>query len=341
MKSIPKTTNDWSALSDIVGGGLRQRIFSSALRLKIFDHVDRRAAEEIAARLSAHPRNTELFLNVLTGMGLIRKRDGKYELTETSAEFLVSESPAYLGTYLLHVGSFHEQFPVALDDLVRKGPPQTPLDMGNEAMWAESARLSAAYQYGGEAQRIARIAAGLPEFPGMSRMLDLGGGAGFYTLAIVSSHPSMNGVVLEQPSVARVAEGFVREYGMESRVSVVAGDYMKDDLRGPYDLIFASATLNFFKNRFDDLFRRVRAALAPGGIFMTHQDGIREERTKPVNLIAEFLLPEMMGADFAIPQGEIAETMLRNGFQSAWTFAKQSSIGEMEVTIGRAARKDA
>ncbi len=341
MKSIPKTTNDWSALSDIVGGGLRQRIFSSALRLKIFDHIDRCAAEEIAARLSADPRNTELFLNVLAGMGLIRKRDGKYELTETSEEFLVSESPVYLGTYLLHVGSFHEQFSVDLDDLVRKGPPPTPPDMGNEAMWAESARLSAAYQYGGEAQRIARIAAGLPEFPGMSRMLDLGGGAGFYTLAIVSSHPSMHGVVLEQPSVARVAEEFVREYGMESRVSVVAGDYMKDNLQGPYDLIFASATLNFFKRRFDELFRRIHSTLAPGGVFITHQDGIRNERTMPVNHIAGFLIPEMMGADFAIAQGEIAEAMLRNDFQSTQTFVKASGIGEMEVTIGRKARRDA
>ena len=341
MKSIPKTTNDWSALSDIVGGSLRQRIFASALRLKIFDHIDRCAADEIAARLEADPRNTELFLNVLAGMGLIRKREGTYELTEISAEFLVADSPSYLGSYLLHAGSFYEHFTADIEGLVRKGPPPTPPDMWDEAIWAESARLSAAYQYSGEAQRIARIAGKMPEFPGMNRMLDLGGGAGFYTMTIVSTHPSMKGVVLEQPSVAGVAKEFVREYGMEDRVSVVAGDYMKDNLQGPYDLIFASATLNFFKNRFDELFRRIHSALAPGGVFMTHQDGIRDERTMPVNYISGFLIPEMMGADFAIAQGEIAEAMLRNGFRSTQAFTKLSGIGEMEVTIGRKARRDA
>ena len=338
MKKIPETTNNWFALTDLINGGLRHRILVAALRLRVFDHLDWCTSEEIAACLEAHPRNTGLFLNALAGMGFIRKRDGRYGHTEESKEFLVTKSPTYLGDYLLHVSTFHEKFAMELEDLVHQGPPPAGLNLGNESIWAESARLSAAYQYSGEAQNVARMVSQLPEFEGMTRMLDMGGGSGFYTMAMVSTHPTMKGVVLEQPAVAEVTRDFVREYGMDDRVSVIAGDYMMDDLQGPYNLVFASATLNFFKHRLDELFARVYDALAPGGIFITHQDGIKEERTQPVDIITGFLIPEMMGADYAIAQGEIAEAMLRSGFRSVRSFTKRSSMGEMDVDLARKAR---
>jgi len=335
MKTIPQTNGDWSPAGDLVNAGLRHRIFVAALQLKLFDHLDNSSVDEIAHRLGLHPRNTGLLLNALAGMDLIRKQGGRYEHTPLSAEFLASQAPAYLGHYLLHVSRFHEQFPVDIEDLVSKGPAPEAMSFDDEAIWAESARLSAAYQYSGEAQHMARVVSELPEFSGMRSMLDLGGGSGFYTMAIVSMHPSLQGTIFEQPAVAAVARGFVQEYGMQERVSVIDGNYMLDDLGGPHDLVFASATLNFFKPHFDELFVRVHESLAHGGVFITHQDGVRDERTKPANLVCEFLIPELMGMDFAIAQGEIADAMLRTGFRSVRSFTKHSGMGEMDVTIGR------
>jgi predicted nuclease with TOPRIM domain len=54
-----------------------------------------------------------------------------------------------------------------------------------------------------------------------------------------------------------------------------------------------------------------------------------------VNHIIEFLSPEMMGMDFAIEQGEIAEAMLKAGFKSVRSFTKHSDMGEMDVDIAR------
>ncbi len=339
MKTIPEVSSDWSSLNKLVNGGILQKIFFTALRLRVFDHLDHATAEEVAARLECHPRNTGLILDTLAGMDLIGKKEGRYFHTKQSAEYLVSDAPGYLGAYLLHVGSFHEQFPVSMEDLVRQGPPATMPNMANESMWAESARLSAAYQYSGEAQYIAQLVSRLAEFPAMSRMLDLGGGAGFFCMAIVAAHPSMHGVVFEQPAVAEVTKQFIRDDGLDGRINVLSGDYTSDDLQGPYDLIFASSTLNFHKHNFDKLFRKLHDALLPGGVFMTHQDGLRAERTQPVGILSEFLVPQMMGADFGIDQGEIADAMLGAGFQSVRSFTKLSSAGEMDVNIGRKARR--
>jgi hypothetical protein len=46
----------------------------------------------------------------------------------------------------------------------------------------------------------------------MKSMLDLGGGAGFFAMAIVDAHPEMRGVIFEQPPVAAVAKEHIAEY---------------------------------------------------------------------------------------------------------------------------------
>jgi predicted TPR repeat methyltransferase len=204
-------------------------------------------------------------------------------------------------------------------------------------MWAESARLSAAYQFCGEAQLIARIVAALPEFANMKTMLDLGGGGGFFTMAIVDAHPDMQGVIFEQPPVAAVAREFIAEYNMENRMSVIEGNYLTDAIGDAYDFIFAGSTLNFCKNNLEDLFIKIYDSLSPGGIFMTHQDGITDERTKPTYHITEFLAPELMGMDIAIQQGEIADAMLRVGFKSVRSVTNHSAIGDMDIDIARKA----
>ncbi len=113
------------------------------------------------------------------------------------------------------------------------------------------------------------------------------------------------------------------------------GDYITDSLGGPYDLILASATLNFFKENFDELFCKIYDSLNPGGVFITHHDGIRNERTQPVVHLSEFLSAEFHGMDFAIPQGLIAESMLTSGFQSVRSFTQPSDFGDMDIDIGR------
>ena len=339
MKQLPDITHSWADIHHLVMGDVRSRILVTAIQLKIFDALTGPVtAKEVAGKLGSHPHNTELFLNSLTGMDMIRKQNGLFSNSDKSAAYFVSSSPHYLGAFFLHYRQWHEQLGPNMENLIKNGPPeQQDMDMADGAMWAESARLSAAYQYCGPAQRIARIVASQPEFPQMKTMLDLGGGAGFFTQAIVVSHPSMSGVIFEQPPVAAVAREFLDQYEAEDRILVREGDYMTDPLGNSYDLIFASATLNFHKARLDELFAKVYDALSPGGLFMTHQDGIYAERTKPVNHITEFLAFELCGGDFALPQGLIAQTMLDAGFQSVRSLTLRSDLGDMDVDIGRKA----
>jgi predicted O-methyltransferase YrrM len=337
MKKLPEIKNDWSGLYKLVRIGTQNTIFLKAIKMKIFDYLTAAVpAQTVVVNMKSHPRNTELFLNALAGMGLIQKVNGLFCNTEKSAEFLVSGSPTYLGAFFLHVTEWSQDLGNNLESLVKNGPPeQNPADMAAGEIWANSARLSAAYQYSGEAQRITRIVSSLPEFPKMKTMLDLGGGSGLFTIAITGAHPEMQGIIFEQPAVAAVAREFIQKFEMERRVSTREGNYITDALGGPYDLIFAASTLNFCKHNLDDLFRKIYDSLNPAGLFITLQDGIKDERTQPVYHITEFLLPEFMGMDFAITQGAIAETMLLTKFKSVRSFTVHSNFGEMDMDIGR------
>ena len=336
MKKLPEITESWESLYDIVSAPVKTRIFSFALKHKLFDHLNTPVyALPVAKELNFHPRNTELVLNVLAGMGILHKKQGEFFNTSKTREFLHSQSEKYIGDFLTHVQSWQDSIESIVENNVVNGPPSQKPDFSNPDIWAESAELSASYQKAGGAQEAAKVISKLPEFPDMKKMLDLGGGAGFYCMGIVDAHPSMKGFIFEQPAVAEVAQKFIEKQNASDRISVLKGNYMRDTIGGGYDLIFASATLNFVKNRIDEVLKKIYYALAPGGVFVSHADGLFNERTHPVNYIAEFLSAELMGNDFGFPKGFIAEKMKEAGFINIESTQTRTGSGVMDVDIGR------
>ena len=338
MKKLPEIKNSCEEIYRIFRSCTQRNILIFAIRHKVFDALmEPVSAWEVADRLNFERRNTELFLNVLTGMDVINKKNGLFYNSGMSEEFLVTSNSTYLGGFFLFMAKWNEKIEENLEKLIVNGAPDKSGigNMRDENLWAESARVSSAYQFCGPAQYIRDIVEQLEEFPEMKKMLDLGGGGGFYTIAIVSSHPDLKGVIFEQPAVAEVAEEYIEEYEAGDRISVMKGNYVTDPIGDSYDLVFASATLNFVKNQMDYITKKVYDSLNPGGLFITHQDGVRNERTKPVEHIAEMLSAELQGMDFAITQGMIADSMKKTGFQRVRNFTIDSDFGEMEITIGK------
>ena len=337
MKKLPVIEDSWRDIYELSKKKVQGDILIAAINWHLFDLMREPCpVSVIAEKRQLNQRNLELFLNCLAGMDLIKKDRGLFSNTQKSNAFLVSSSPSYIGTFLNFMDAWHGHFAANLEVLVTHGPSagQTVHTMSDPSVWAKSARDSAACQFGA-AQNMTEIVRCMPEFPGMRKMLDLGGGAGFYTIGIISAHPTMQGVVFDQPAVATVARETIKAYGAEDRVSVMAGDYKTDTFGGGYDLVFASATLNFVKGSLHDICRKIYDSLNPGGVFIAHQDGITHDRTKPVYHVADTLASEMMGMDLLLPRGMVADAMLESGFTSVRSFPIESNTGDMDVDIAR------
>jgi cyclopropane fatty-acyl-phospholipid synthase-like methyltransferase len=114
------------------------------------------------------------------------------------------------------------------------------------------------------------------------RMLDVGGGSGAYSIAFAQARPDLTGELLDLQSVVPIAQRHIAEAGLSARLAVRAGDLRTDPLGRDVDLVLISAICHMLspdENR--DLFRRARAALAPGGRVVVQEFVIDEGRTSP------------------------------------------------------------
>ena len=336
MNRFSKINISFKPLYNMLLLQIKTKLLYTGIELKIFNHlIEFKTSDDVAQAINTHPENTRRFLDGLVAIDLLVKNNGQYKNTPLAQKFLVGGVPIYLGKFLTSTGDWYGPILKNMTKLVKKGPPQNmEMDISLSDIWAQSARDGANYQRAGAGQLIASIISKFPEFPSFKKMLDLGGGAGLNGLCIVDAHPSMNGVIFDQPSVVKVAEDFIKEYEMESRMEIKGGNYMTDSIGEGYDLIFAASTLNFAKPDLDMLFKKIYDALNPGGIFVAFQDGLTNEQTKPASLVSSFLCMTLMGQDFSFNQGEIADSMIRTGFKSVQS-RTIDYIFDMDMDVAR------
>jgi predicted O-methyltransferase YrrM len=338
MKKLPFVENSYKALHDMVIWPIRSKLLMTGIEVGIFDEMEEfRLAGDIAALIETHPENTEKFLNALATIGLVEKRNGLYRNRPESSAFLVRNSPTCLGPFFQMVQRMCVDTLEGLGNLIKDGPyPETgEKDFASEDHWAEATRTSAGWVIGGVGQEMAAIVSDLPEFSGFRKMLDLGGGHGMFALYFVQAHSSMTGVVFDRPAVVSVAERFIREWDMQERVSVMPGDYLTGDIGEGYDFIWACSTLNFARHDLDPLIRKIFDGLNPGGIFISFQDGMTHEQTRPDTMLGHLGDALRMGLDICFDQGEICEAMLRCGFRSVRSQTLETPMGEMDLDIAR------
>ena len=233
MKQLPEVNASFADLYRMLIAPIRSKLLLTGIELGVFNQLpEPKTAEAVAEALKSHLENTRLFLDGLAACDLLLKKNGLYQNAPVTQAFLVEESPTYLG--LVFADQFQMNYPILNDlpKLVKNGPPPTlpEADMNSDEMCMKFTAAHASTERAGIAQQVAEIVSELPEFPTLKKMLDLGGGPGLIGIAAVAAHPNMNGVIFDRPAIVKVAETFIREYGMNGRVDVLGGDYFQDSI---------------------------------------------------------------------------------------------------------------
>lgn len=336
MKKLPDFNLRLDTLFDIINGRTKTQLLLTAIELNVFDHLaNMQSSESVAAQLNTHPVGTRFLLDGLAALDLVDKENGCYRNRPETQTALHRQSPVYVGRMFSMMDEMSAGIMADIGNRVRSGLPDTPADFGNEAVWAAHARSMANYQRSGPAQKMAARVSQLDGFESFEKMLDLGGGPGLYCLAIVAEHPHMHGVIFDQPAVVKVAEEFIDEYEMADRVTTMGGDYINDPIGEAYDLIWASATLNFVRPGLTAMIEKIHRALKPGGYFVSLADGVTHERTRPAPYILGCMAWMLSGQDLMFNRGEVAEAMKRVGFASVERTIVETPMMPMELDIAR------
>jgi predicted O-methyltransferase YrrM len=119
--------------------------------------------------------------------------------------------------------------------------------------------------------------------PGSSKaLLDVGGGSGTYTLAFLQAAPGMKATLFDRPEVIKIARQRLGEAGALSRVTLVAGDFYRDELPEGHDLAFVSAIIHQNSPKENlNLFVKVFRSLVPGGRIVVRDHVMEPDRTHP------------------------------------------------------------
>ncbi len=338
MKKLPEVNESFGELYRTLIGPIKSKLLLTGIELKVFNHLSEpMSADAVAEAIGTHPGNTRLFLDGLAASDLLEKNDGFYQNTAVTQTFLAEDSPTFLGQMYTRQAQMWDPALNDMSRLVKEGAPQhsPEADMGSEEMWAQFTVSLANYERAGVAQQAVEVVSELPEFPSFRKMLDLGCGPGIVGIAIVGAHPSMKGALFDRPAIIKVAATFIKEYEMEDRMEVLAGDYNGDSIGAGYDLIWASNTLNFARHDLDSLMKKIYDALNPGGVFISFCEGLTHERTKTDFVVLSMMSIALMGQDMCFDQGEIADSMLRVGFKSVRSRTLDAPWGAADLDIGR------
>jgi SAM-dependent methyltransferase len=221
----------------------------------------------IARRCSASERGTRILCDFLTVIGLLKKTEGQYGHTETSALFLDPRSPACVASTVRFLGNPMVQGPFdRLTEIVRSGrtvlPGQGSVEPENPA-WVEFAHSMA--------PMMAPMAAPLSSIvlegrQGPLSILDIAAGHGLFGIEVAKQNPEAKVVAVDWAAVLEVAKANARAAGVHDRYLTRAGSAFEVEYGGPYDV----ALLTNFLHHFDPptcvgLLKKVRASLKPGG----------------------------------------------------------------------------
>lgn len=255
-------------------------IIAAAADLDVFTALDGQAmpAVMLAARIGGQPRATTILLDALVALELLQKTRDVYAVPRAVADLLSERSPVNILPGVRHQANCLRRW-VQLAQVVRQGKPaeQTPSVRGPEADCEAFIGAMNTFSVATAPGLVARL-----EPLRFSRLLDIGGASGTWTIAFLLAAPDATAVLFDLPEVVPLARERLTAAHLIDRVTLISGDYHLDDLPGGADLAWLSAvTHQNSREQNIALYARIHAALTAGGALLIRDVVMDVSRTRP------------------------------------------------------------
>jgi len=299
-------------LNETIRAFMPSRALLTALELNIFSALAAASsAEQVAQKIHADPRSTEMLFNALVSLKLLEKKNGLFSNTPVSARFFTDASPDNARPALLHTANLWHRWST-LTDAVRAGTSVVTRTRDEAGV----ASFIAAMDRNAKERAAAVVKAVASQ--AIHRMLDLGGGSGAYSIAFARAIPVLHSEILDVAQVVPLTQENIRKAGLTDRISTRVGDMLTSPLGENYDLILVSAICHMFspeENR--ALFLRARKALAPAGRLVVQDFILDPGKTSP-RFATLFSLNMLVGtrAGSSYSESEYTSWLREAGFSS-------------------------
>lgn len=296
---------------------------TAAIELDVFEALACAPAshQELARKLGLSERGTEIVLPLLASLGLLRRHDGRYQLTHQARLYLLRGSPYYWGHLLNRMGPsspHHASIQQALKGeraSTTGGPGDRPSDAWEAGhVEIEQARMIAAFMHSHSIAPALGMARNV-DFSGVRRLLDVGGGSGCFCIALAQRHPQLRCTVMELPAMCEVAKEYIAAAGLTDRIETRAVDMFRQAWPRDHDaMLFSNILHDWDFATCARLLAAARDTLPPGGRIFVHEALLDDSGIGPV-ATSTFSLVMLLGTQGRqFTYAELARLLDETGF---------------------------
>ena len=262
----PQTTDE---VFDLMDSYVTAAALGAAMELGLFWLIDEQPLETqaIAEALGIRFNRCRYWLQHLQTTGLIELGKGGYSPTSVARKIILNAYSQATWTFLAREG--RERFPAMLDlakHMCEPGstweaqgltPPNYIDQMVENPERAEQFTRMLHELHQPLANKIAETL----DLSEAKRLLDLGGGSGVVSLALLRQNPNLTSVIVDIPNVCVVGRKIAKENGMEARLTYLEANFLADELPSGFDVIMQCDV-----GEHDQVYlRKLWSILEPGG----------------------------------------------------------------------------
>lgn len=300
----------------IIGGFSMYWVLVSAVRLQLFDRMMQgpMSLGSLAKMLNSDAAKLGLICDALVAVALLDGDRSGYRLNKTSRTLLVTSSDRYMGEVVVESPGILGNWP-DLTATIQGSVPNHDVDEDQADFYSRFARASFLTQL--RAARFCATRLGLRDGRRL-RILDLGAGAGPWTIAFLEGCSESTAVLNDFAAVVEVAVEMCSSHGVSERCKFIVGDYHDIDLEpGLFDVVILGNVLrNEGPSGSGSLLKRSFTACRPGGrvVIADYFRSADDRGPLPALLLGVTMVANTRSGS-VYRHGDVAEWLVEAGFE--------------------------
>lgn len=281
-------------LLELSGSFWKTCTLHAAVKLDVFTAIgnNKLTSRDMAQKLGVNERALAMLLNALAALELLEKHKGEFSNTKASSDFLVKNSPKYIGFMIMHHQNLVDSWN-KMPNAIISGKPLRGRALFNDEKARENFLMGMFNIAMGNAPGFAKKI----DLSGRTRFLDLGGGPGTYAIHFCLNNPGLKATIFDLSTTEPFARKTIEKFKLVDRIDFAGGSFLDDKIPEGHDVAWISHILHGESpDNCQMIIDKTARALKPGAIIFVHDFILKNSMNGPL-FPALFSLNMLLGTD--------------------------------------------